>query len=604
MYSYGVTALHPGPDWPRVIAAYKLSVFAHIVDTSLTVSAPLIKRGIYVFSSLEIKARRIALDRAGLVAHFSVLVPLVVLLILRFGKWIVRRSVKNDYDAVPGSPIRKAARLETGVKVSRTWGRVSWWLDEEMVAGWGERKFWIAGLGWWAWLITLCVVGTGDDYMHITKRFGIVAVSQFPIHYMLSMKSAYSPLSLALNTSHEELNPYHRVLGRVIYSLLFLHASWYLNFFAWAGFLSALYKRPVVIIGWTVFLLITTMVTTALEPIRRWSYRVFFTIHLIFGIIILPMLFFHTSALRIYILEAFGLFIYDIICRKLDTTTGFASITAIPNTNLVKLEIPIPATKQKRFTAAPGQHIYLSIPPESTPPNTSTLSIHNLLFNPFTIASVSATSITLVLRSLSGPTSKALKHLTTLPKAHPPISVEGPLGSTKSFPDLTSYDRILLIAGGIGATYILPLYEHLQDQMETHARSPDRVQLIWSIRSAADASWALKPEGRVPLNDDENVRIFITQHSSASEESVIPGSPTAIEMSDLKKEEVVVNARGGYERPDLKEVVDGVFKLGREERVAVVVCGTKGMARVVRGEVGRWVEWGREVWFHDEGFGW
>ncbi|EHK99737.1 putative Ferric reduction oxidase 8, mitochondrial [Glarea lozoyensis 74030] len=363
-----------------------------------------------------------------------------------------------------------------------------------MVAGWGERKFWIAGLGWWAWLITLCVVGTGDDYMHITKRFGIVAVSQFPIHYMLSMKSAYSPLSLALNTSHEELNPYHRVLG-------------------------------------------------PLEPIRRWSYRVFFTIHLIFGIIILPMLFFHTSALRIYILEAFGLFIYDIICRKLDTTTGFASITAIPNTNLVKLEIPIPATKQKRFTAAPGQHIYLSIPPESTPPNTSTLSIHNLLFNPFTIASVSATSITLVLRSLSGPTSKALKHLTTLPKAHPPISVEGPLGSTKSFPDLTSYDRILLIAGGIGATYILPLYEHLQDQMETHARSPDRVQLIWSIRSAADASWALKPEGRVPLNDDENVRIFITQHSSASEESVIPGSPTAIEMSDLKKEEVVVNAR-------------------------------------------------------------
>jgi hypothetical protein len=110
----------------------------------------------------QVKARRIALDRAGLVAHLSVLVPLVLLLVVRLGRWLVRKSVKTDYDAVPGSPIRKAARLERGVKVSKAWGRVSWWLNEEVWAGWGERKFWIAGLVWWSWLIVLCVVGTGD----------------------------------------------------------------------------------------------------------------------------------------------------------------------------------------------------------------------------------------------------------------------------------------------------------------------------------------------------------------------------------------------------------------------------------------------------------
>jgi ferredoxin-NADP reductase len=320
------------------------------------------------------------------------------------------------------------------------------------------------------------------------------------------------------------------------------------------------------------------------------------------------MLFIHASPLRIYIYEAFGLFIYDIVCRKLDTTTGFATITAVLNTNLVKVQIPIPAAKLRRFNAAPGQHVYLSIPPESTPPSTSALSIHDILFNPFTVASVSSKSITLVLRSLSGPTSKALSHLTTLPKAKPPISIEGPLGSTKSFPNLAAtYDRILLVAGGIGATYILPIYEHLQDQMETYAKSPDRISLIWSLRTASDASWALNADSRSRIDEDENVKIFITQLSSSStEESVIPGSPSAIELKDLKKgeDELVVRASGGYERPDIGSIVDDVFKLGNEERVAVIVCGPAGMARDVGREVGRWVKKGRDVWFHDEGFGW
>jgi hypothetical protein len=67
---------------------------------------------------------------------------------------------------------------------------------------------------------------------------------------------------------------------------------------------------------------------------------------------------------------------------------------------------------------------------------------------------------------------------------------------------------------------------------------------------------------------------------------------------------MVVRATGGYDRPDFAEIVDGVFKLGNEESVAVIVCGPAGMARDVRSEVGRWVRKGRDVWFHDEGFGW
>ena len=61
---------------------------------------------------------------------------------------------------------------------------------------------------------------------------------------------------------------------------------------------------------------------------------------------------------------------------------------------------------------------------------------------------------------------------------------------------------------------------------------------------------------------------------------------------------------GGMERPDLGKIVDEVFRAGNEERVAVLVCGPARMARELRKHVGKWVGRGREVWFHDESFGW
>ncbi|KAG9230317.1 ferric reductase-like protein like transmembrane component [Amylocarpus encephaloides] len=561
----------------------------------------------YAFTTLndvQKAQRREALDRHGVYAQLSALIPLLSVLLFRLASHLYASAANREkgHEAGIGSPQRKAGKGGGAARGGRVWRKVNWWLGGEVARGWAKRKIWLAGGVWWCWLVVLCVRGTGDDYLHVTKRFGVVAASQLPIHYMLSMKSPWSPLALIFKASHEELNPWHRLQGRIIYSLLCLHASFYLNFFVQAGLLKTRLTAPVVVAGWVVFLCLTTIVTTALEPVRRWSYRVFFVVHLIFGVIILPMLFIHAEPLRLYVFEALMLFIFDIVCRKLDTVTGFATVTPVPHTNLVRIQIPVPASKLKRFHAAPGQHVYLSIPAESTPPTTPAVSIHDLLFNPFTIAEVSSKAVTLVVRSLDGPTTKALQHLSNLPKAKPPISIEGPLGSSRHFPDLTAqYDRILLIAGGVGATYILPLYEHLQDRLATQGKSPDRITFIWSLSHASEASWAVDPTSRLRIDDDDSVRLHVTRSASSSqEESVLPGGD--VELETLREEGV--KASGGYERPDYRKIVDGVFRMGNEERVAVVVCGPAGMARVVRGEVGRWVGKGRDVWFHDEAFGW
>lgn len=459
------------------------------------------------------------------------------------------------------------------------------------------------------------------DYLHLTKRFGVIAASQFPVHYMLIMKSRASPIGFLFRTSHEQLNPWHRLQGRTIYTLLICHATFYLNFFVRANLLSIRLRAPVVIVGMTAFTLLTTLMTSSLSVVRRYSYRVFFILHLLIGITLMPLLFFHAAPLRLYVGEALLLVLLDITIRRLDTTSSFTAITPIPNTNLLKLSIPIPASKLARFRKAPGQHVYLSIPPSSRPKNSPNQLVHEFLFNPFTIASTSpdGKGISLILRSLSGPTTLALNTLSKLPKARPPIAIEGPLGFSSKLQNIASrYDRFLFVAGGVGATYILPFYHSVREGLEKDERSTDRATLVWSMRSPAEAGWA-DPE---TLVEDENVEIYVTGlDTDLEEESVIP-KDGSVELKDLRNEQQILSRsdasqadsqKGSEEvllkyakqsRPDLKKLVDETFRLGSEERVAVLVCGPKGMARELRGHVGVWVEKGREVLWHEEGFGW
>ncbi|KAK0113756.1 hypothetical protein ONS95_014005 [Cadophora gregata] len=556
--------------------------------------------------------RRTLLDRYGVYAQLSVLIPILCYQLYRLALWVsfARQRSKVRYSEVPSSPVSKRERDSRRGGLVTKWREVKWWLGGEIAKGWGIRGQWVVGITWSCHLLYLCVKETGDDYLHITKRFGVIAASQLPLHYMLSMKSLHSPLALAFKASHEDLNRWHRVSGRVIYGILVCHASWYMNFFVQVGVLQKRLAAPVVIIGVLGFSMLTLLVTTSLETVRRWSYRAFFVCHLVIGVTLMPLLFFHAKPLRIYVVEALALFVFDIVCRKLDTFTGFATVTGIPNTKLVKLTIPVPQSKIHRFAASPGQHVYLQIPAESTPAKTSSPSIHDLCYNPFTVASVSENGVTLVLRTLKGPTTKALDNLSRLNKARPPLNIEGPLGSSRHFPNLArDYDRIVLVAGGVGATFIMPIYTSLKEQLVTEGKSPDRATFAWSMRSTAEASWAIDAEAGDALPEDDNLKIYLTSGFLAEEnhgdEELLPVDGS-VEMADLARDDEIKGIRvtGGRTRPDLKGIVNEAFRMGREERVAVLVCGPKSMARELRKHVGVWVKRGREVWFHDESFGW
>ncbi|KAI6707931.1 hypothetical protein JHW43_009544 [Diplocarpon mali] len=555
-------------------------------------------------------SRRLLLDRSGVYAQLSAVVPILIYQLYRLAVWVSLVRNKSKYSALPSSPNRKNVRASTEGGLLSRWRSAKWWLGGEAADGWGLRGHWVAGGMWAAWLVLLCVKETGDDYLHITKRFGVVAASQLPLHYMLAMKSLYSPLAFLFRSSHEDLNAWHRLSGRIIYGLLLCHATWYINFFVLVGVLQKRLAAPVVMVGILGFAMLTILSSTSLEAVRRWSYRVFFICHLVIGVTLMPLLFFHAKSLRIYVIEALALFVFDIVCRKLDTSTGFAIITQVPNSNLVKVQVPVPPSKIHRFAAAPGQHVYLHIPAQSTPANSGCPSVHDLCYNPFTVAAVSETDVTLVLRTLRGPTTRAIDQLARRNRARPPLNIEGPLGSSRHFPNLArDYDRILLVAGGVGATFALPIYKAVQEQLVAGGRSTARAAFVWAMRSPAEALWAQDPDS-APLSADENLKIFRTGGGLADEsrgDEEPPPADESVAMKPLREDGAAgaVEATGGSERPDLQQIVDALFRLGREERVAVLVCGPASMARELRAHVGRWVVGrGRHVWFHDERFGW
>lgn len=418
------------------------------------------------------------------------------------------------------------------------------------------------------------------------------------------MKHRFSPLGLMFQTSHEELNPYHRALAKVIFGLLYIHVGLYWNAFFIKGEVLKKITESVVIVGILGFLMLNILGSTSLDQVRAWNYRVFFVTHGLIGSMIGPVLWFHAPSMRLYMVEATLLFFLDVGVRRMSFFVVPTHITSIPDTNLLSLTVPLPADKQQKFANAGGQHIFLQVPPES---RDGMKPIADMCFNPFTIASVAedGSSMQLVLRVLHGPTSDMLKRLSGLPKADPPLQIDGPYGSACRFPNFASeFDRVLLIAGGVGATFCLPIYRQIRKDIAKFGGSTNKVQFVWSMRAASEAGWATSTPASETVDikslTEEGVQLAVTGMEN-------PHQPQngSVSMLDLAHQNGnATAAKPGQRRPDLKKIVDEVFNQGKHERVAVLVCGPRGMGKAVRKAVSPWIAKGRDVWWYDEAFGW
>lgn len=454
------------------------------------------------------------------------------------------------------------------------------------------------------------------------------------------MRSAYSPIQILTRLSYERVIAIHELLGKILTLFFGLHGVLYLNYFIQSGVLSNRIRELDVITGIIGFIMFATMSTTALSFIRNWNYRVFYTTHILLAIILVDVLILHVSHIRTYAFEMLAAFVLLQIFRQAKTRQFSGTIAVIPGTSLIQITIPLPfANDAKAFK--PGQHVHLSRPPLGHPSSLSYVHTFAQRYrtNPFTIASLPPTDNRLILiaRPLAGNTAHlaAVAHAlrTDSTPTSIPLTLEGPYGSP---PDLsaTLFDNILLIAGGIGATFTAPLFRTVVD------RNPaTRVRFVWAVRRLAETRWAFPPASSPPGTGGAAVDIFVTrgdddgallardQDVELAEASTLVGDGEGSgeededeewsgEEEEGEKASLVADGRRRRrqqhprrtitrgERPDLARIVDEAFDgAGEGGPVAVVVCGPEGMVRDVRKRVGRWVGEGREVFWHAEAFG-
>lgn len=584
-------------------------------------------------------ARRQTLDRYAGYAQISAFGPIFLVLVYRLAFWAIKtfESKRPVYAAVPESPARKIRRQSGLGAWEARYRLLQWWLGGDVVLfgqSWGRRDEWVFGLAWGWWMSVLSVLETGNgelvacsyllstqvlrryvgglpnwpltrsttDYLHLTKRVGVIAISQLPLQYLLSLKSL-NPIAYVLKSSHEDVNRYHRALGRIVYGLLVVHAGLYLNYFVQMGLLlEKLTTSRAVITGVIGISSMAALYATAFHVIRNYSYRIFFITHLSVSLLIPPLIWFHAHTARIYLIEALVVFLADIVYRKTDTVTTTASLESVPETDLVKIILSVPMHKLDRFRKRPGSHVYLQIPGASRlsqSPLSKDYLVHEFLFNPFTVADVDteSSSLTLVARHLNGPMTSTLRQMAEDDGRPVSLSIEGPYGVSAHLPHLTGgkFDRVLLVAGGIGSTYTVPLYRAIV------ADSPNaKVQLVWAVRSLSEVAWTQSEKSTMSLSQDENIQIFVTGTEDLASVGQQPQGD-GVELSPLPSSKEPKQQRS---RPDLKKIVDDVFRHGQDERVAVLFCGPAQMGRDLRRHVGSWVHKGRAVLWHSEAFEW
>jgi hypothetical protein len=467
------------------------------------------------------------------------------------------------------------------------------------------------------------LISHSADYLHLTKRFGIVAASQLPFHYLLIWKSSWSPIQTLTRTTHETLNVYHQALGRIVTLLVFLHAAFYLNFYVQNNILGNKLKEAYVLCGIAGTIAFAAIGTTALSPVRRWSYRIFYAVHVILSIALLPVLFFHVHHLRIYLYETAAVYALNSFVRWLSVSNRSGTIRSIPNTSLVEISIQVCDVKgQRLFTNyRPGQHAYVSLArnPLSRQFNS----------NPLTAVSIPSTDkhLKFVARALDGNTRKlAMLAEKTSYGVDVGLSIEGPHGLSNLEDKLLQFDRVLFVAGGVGATFILPLYRQLLADLSPGKGSYRRqkVTFVWIARSESEVTWAVPTDQREKEGFVERLKICITGASAPTPENGMDyndGVTAAADVDDgndgieleeqkqLLADDVVVPTAARKDlpihtgRPDLRRLVHQALSHCSNERVAIITCGPQSLSQTLRREIAPWViKRGRDVWYHDESF--
>lgn len=274
-----------------------------------------------------------------------------------------------------------------------------------------------------------------------------------------------TPLAILTSYSYERLNVLHQVSGYATVLYMVLHGTIYSAYFLTNHHAEVL-RQDLVTAG---IVLGFFMLASAVEAVvlRRFKYELFYVVHVVLFVAIMVTLGLHQpdvpkekiAVAAMLIGAVWGLDRLLRLGRLLyNASNNEATIKPLPGGGTqILLKKPLPG-------AQPGHHCFVWLP-----------KVRACETHPFTI--VSTSPMELVVNAYNGFTRDLHAFSQMNAGATIRASVDGPYGT---LPDLTLFDKVVLIAGGSGATFTFGLAANLLQNVKDGSNT--EIDFIWSVR--------------------------------------------------------------------------------------------------------------------------
>ncbi|KAF6792705.1 ferric reductase transmembrane component 5 [Colletotrichum sojae] len=446
---------------------------------------------------------------------------------------------------------------------------------------------------------------------NFAARFGWMSTANMALCVFFGLKN--TPLGVLTGHSYERLNFFHRLAGYAAVLQLVLHAIFYMIYYGNQKRWSVLFEEQ----NWEGIVAGVALLVLLLGLVRNFGYESFFVSHLLgfFFAVLFTALHrpYWVWKIPVAMLFAAAIWAFDRLVRGsrmlYNLVNNSATIYRLPN-NGVRMVI-----KKPLAGAVPGSHCFVWIP-----------SIRAFQTHPFTIVSnTPAGGLELVFNSYNGFTKAAHDCAGSDVGTSVWASVDGPYGA---FPNPSHYDKVVLVAGGTGASFTLglasSLLQHLESNTGTH------VDFIWAVRKRENLEWfgehiqslCQHPSGM-------NMLLHVTREGSKesptqSQPLTVPKQAAQGVLDDrapggLEKEmNAIVKQTKQNDSQDIDSLYDIKYdKLEAEKaicqaletvqpgkRILIAACGPQTLTDLVRTTAARHIASGSSIEIHCETFGW
>lgn len=325
--------------------------------------------------------------------------------------------------------------------------------------------------------------------LNLSNKAGIIATVQIPLLTLFALRNNF--LIWATGWSFSTFNAYHRAIGRVTFILIVVHAIgknlMMLTFHV--PLAKILYPEKLYRLGVTALAAMSLMIIFSM--VRAKIYEIFLAVHIAGAVIAFFTALYHLNGLgykqAVYVslaiwgadvLIRLGRLLFINFAVFLDPASGSGRMTSARVSMLESDVINVRITTPINWAVTPGQYVFIHFTKFSF-----------FQSHPFSVvgASDDGESFQLMCKIRSGITSKIQKHLKSEQRSGKyseitPVLIEGPYGVHCP---VERYDTVLLVAGGIGITGMIPYAEFLVNTVSKQ----QHVILIWTVGMAEEFSW-------------------------------------------------------------------------------------------------------------------